>query len=222
MKPALKIACLHTAASNIEIFDEAAAMLGPSAPCLTHEVTPHLLAAAEREGGLSDHIAAETAQHLARMADKADAVILNCSTLGPSIANLTGHAAERAIRVDAALAEEAVAKGGRVAVLCTVETTLAPTGALFSAAAEKTGALCDIRLVPDAWAHFRSGHIEAYLTAIAKAAEEAYAEGIATIAFAQASMTRAAAKVTNAPAPLTSPKAALLSAMKRFGTDGRM
>lgn len=50
------IACLHTAASNVPLFEQAAAALGFAAGSLTHAVRPDLLAAA----ALPEPIAAHT------------------------------------------------------------------------------------------------------------------------------------------------------------------
>lgn len=86
----MRIACLHTAASNAAVFDAAC----PAGVRLTHAVRPDLLAAAEAAGGLTPEIAAATAEALRGL--EGDAVLLTCSTLGP--------AAGGALRADAALA----------------------------------------------------------------------------------------------------------------------
>src|SRR5262245_10403545 len=102
----MRIACLHTAESNIAVFDQALAALDRgNTISLRHIVRADLLADAEQAGGLTHDIAAQTRSALEELSGDADAVLLTCSTLGPSI-----HADERAaiLRVDAALAEEAV------------------------------------------------------------------------------------------------------------------
>ncbi|WP_245317799.1 hypothetical protein [Ensifer sp. 1H6] len=47
------IACLHTADSNVAVFEAAARELGLAAGVLRHAVRPDLLEAAERAGGLT-------------------------------------------------------------------------------------------------------------------------------------------------------------------------
>jgi hypothetical protein len=68
-----------------------------------------------------------------------------------------------------------------------------------------------MRLIPGAWALFKAGQTEAYLDAIAAAADGAYREGASVVALAQASMAAAARRCT-AGLPLSSPAAGLKAA----------
>jgi hypothetical protein len=211
------IACLHTAESNIAVYEAAAKALGLPGGTLRHHVRADLLLAAEQAGRLTDEISAETAALLWHLAEDADAVVLNCSTLGPAVSKISADAGAPMIRADAMLAEQAVKRGGKVLVLCTVDTTIAPTTALFEAAAQATGAEIEVRLVPGAWAHFRAGDLPAYLTSIADAVKAANDEGAVTIAFAQASMTDAAHLLPKSrPQPMTAPVAALAAATAKI------
>ncbi|MFT4182975.1 MAG: aspartate/glutamate racemase family protein, partial [Rhizobium sp.] len=177
-------------------------------------VRADLLLAAERVGKLTPDIEAETAAVLRQLAEGADAVVLNCSTLGPAVLLVAESTAVPVIRADGVLAQRAVASGGRVIVLCTVETTLGPTTRLFETAAKETGAEIDVRLIPGAWALFRGGDQQAYLARIAEAAEEARREGARTVVFAQASMTGALQLLARGDAqPMTGPAAALQAAV---------
>lgn len=206
----MRIACLHTIDSNVPVFEAARAALGLSVE-LHHQVRDDLLKNAERAGGLTPAIAAEAAEVLTALGAGADAVLLTCSTLGPSIAGVAQAIGKPVLRVDGALAEAAVRKGGRVVVLCAVETTIEPTRALFAAAAEKTGATIEMRLVPDAWPEFKAGRLERYFALVAAAADRAAAEpGVAAVALAQASMAGAAQKCRLKP--LTSPAVGLAAA----------
>ncbi|WP_246661095.1 aspartate/glutamate racemase family protein [Rhizobium sp. ERR 1071] len=210
------IACLHTAESNIAVYETAAKGLGLPEGMLRHHIRADLLLAAEKVGRLTDEISAETAALLWHLAEDADAVVLNCSTLGPAALKVAAGAEAPIIRADAMLAEQAVKAGGKVIVLCTVETTIAPTTALFETAAKATGAEIEVRLVPGAWAHFREGDLRAYLTSIAEAVKAVSGEGAVTIAFAQASMTDAVHLLpANCPQPMTGPAAALAAAMAK-------
>ncbi|WFU09851.1 aspartate/glutamate racemase family protein [Rhizobium sp. CB3090] len=210
----MKIACLHTAESNIAIYEDAARKLGLPSGALHHHVRADLLFAAERAGALTPEIEAETAAVLQQLAKNSDVVVLNCSTLGPA-ASLAVDASEvPVIRADGVLAENAVKAGGKVTVLCTTETTIAPTTRLFEEAARTTDAKIDVRLIDGAWALFRAGEQKAYLARIAEASEIAYREGARTVAFAQASMTDAAALLGDEYArPMSGPTAALEAAM---------
>jgi len=200
------IACLHTLPGLVPVFDAEGQKLGLT---LRHRVRDDLLREAERAGGLTDDIAARTAALLDELAADADAVLLTCSTLGPSVTRAA--APVPVLRVDDALAEAAVKNGGRVVVLCAVETTLAPSRTLFERHAAKAGARIEMRLVPDAWAAFRAGDSPRFLELIAAAADAAFAEGADAVALAQASMSGAAPLARNGT-PLASPAAGLAAA----------
>lgn len=72
--------------------------------------------------------------------------------------------AARVLRVDSALAEQAMAVGGKVVALCAVETTLEPTTQLFAQASEQTGTPFEVRMVAGAWTRFKAGEREGYLS----------------------------------------------------------
>ncbi len=215
------IACLHTAASNIDVFAAAAVALGVPNGGVRHAVRADLLADAERAGGPNPAILARTAAALAALAADADAVLLTCSTLGEA-ADAPDACAVPVLRVDRALAETAVQGGGRVVALCAAPTTRAPTEALFAAAARATGATVEVRLVADAWEAFKSGDLPRYHALVADAAERASRAGADRVALAQASMAAAAALVLGVPAPLTSPAVGLAAAWRAAGGEGRV
>jgi hypothetical protein len=215
----MRIACLHTAESNIEVFNTAAEQLNLPKNSLHHEVRADLLAAAELARGLTPGIERATCDVLLNLARDADVVLLTCSTLGPCISSMSAITAVPVIRVDSALAEMATQHGGKVIALCTVETTLGPTAQVFAEAAKRSGSEVEVRLVPGAWELFRAGEQASYLSAIATAAEEASRSGAPVVALAQASMAGAAHLVTRGPKPLTSPSAGLAAAVKAIAAS---
>lgn len=207
MRP--RIACLHTAESNVAVFEEAAIGLGVA---LSHIVREDLLRSAEAQGGLTPDVTRQTANALLAMTGGVDAVLLTCSTIGPGASEAAITAAIPILRTDAALAEAAVREEGRVVVLCTVATTVEPTRALFDAAASGTAALVEVRLVEAAaWTAFRAGDHDRYFATIAAASDKAFDDGARTVALAQASMTGAAARVLKGMV-LTSPGVGLMRA----------
>ena len=203
------LALLHTAASNIALFDAEA-----DGVRLVHEVRPDLLAAAEAGGGLTAAIAAAAADTLVALSARADAVVLTCSTLGPAVVEAGRRSPVPVIRADAALARSAVSGGGHVVALYAAPTTVEATRALFAHAAAGTGARVDTRIVPGAWAMFQAGRIEDYVRAVARAAGEALDAGADRVALAQASMAPAAVHLPGRPV-LTSPARALAEAAAR-------
>jgi len=216
----MKIACLHTAESNIAVFEEAGLTLGIPYGVLTHEVRADLLSAAELAGGLTSCIEGEVRSALIALSLCADAVLLTCSTLGPAVVAAGKATAVPILRVDEALAEKTIEVGGKIVVLCAVETTLQPTMRIFADAAIGANVSVEVRLVSGAWALFKAGDLEGYLSAIAKSADAAYVEGNSMVALAQASMAGAAKRVKNGPEPMCSPIAGLTRALealsKRF------
>jgi len=210
----VSITCLHTAESNIAVFEAAARAVGLPDGSLRHEVRADLLADAERDGGLTPEIEARTGEVLLALCAGADAVLLTCSTLGPAASSAAHSAPVPVLRVDGALATEAVRDGGKVVALCAVETTVAPTRALFEAAARETGAAVEVRVVPGAWAVFKAGDQNRYLAMIAAASDEASRHGASRVALAQASMAGAADLTREGVRPLTSPTVGLAAALE--------
>lgn len=221
----MRIACLHTAQSNVAVFNAAAQQLKLPEASLHHEVRLELLAAAELAGGLTPDIEGQTCDALLQLGRCADAVLLTCSTLGPCVSLISAGSTVRAtvptIRVDRALAEEATRLGGKVVVLCAVETTLQPTARLFEEAAMGSGAQVEVRLVQGAWGLFKAGNHRDYLAAIADAADRASQDGAAIVALAQASMAGAAELAKHVPKPLTSPVTGLAAALGAIGAGYR-
>ena len=219
-----RIACLHTAESNVAVFEAARVRLAlADSVTLHHDVRVNLLADAEAAGGLTPEIMQCTAEALLALCWNAEAVILTCSTLGPSVSimdRLTPPVP--VLRVDQALAREAVRHGGKVTVLCAVETTLGPTRSLFEAMAIPTGARVDIRLVEGAWAAFKAGDHSRYIALIAEAADRATRDGASRVALAQASMAAAVELTATGVCPLASPivgiKAAIDAMAAPLGT----
>ena len=207
----MRVACLHTADSNIAVFDTARRELGFDRLVLRHVVRADLLDLAEQVGGLTAAIMVEAVASLCALSADADAVLLTCSTLGPAVAEAPSASAPL-LRADDALAREAVAGGGLVVALCAVATTLESTREVFERAARLTGARIDLRLVPGAWEQFKAGQRECYLAMVATAADEAFAGGATAVALAQASMA-GAVRHCRAGRPLASPTAGLMAAV---------
>lgn len=203
------VALLHTADSNVALFDQAADRLGVADRLrLVHRVRPDLLAAVEAAGGLTPELAHHTAHLLAGLAGEARGVILTCSSLGPAVEGLSPGPVP-VIRADAALAAAACARPGRVSVLFAAPTSRAVTDRLFTQAAVRTGAVIDLRYVEDAWNAFQAGDNRTYAALIQQEMRRARAEGADRIALAQTSMTVAIQAWSHGAPVLTVPVAAL-------------
>ncbi len=205
----MRIVCLHTADSNIEVYEQ---VKRPAAVRLEHWVRADLLAAAEREGGLTDEVERQGVAALLEAAVGSDAVLMTCSTLGPTVAAAKRRVGLPMLSADGALAKAAVAAGGEIVVLCTAEITLGQTKALFEETARESSARPEVRLIEGAWRTFRTGDSERYFNMVAIAADQAHEEGADTIVFAQSSMAPAA-RLCQKARPLVSPEAGLAAAI---------
>ncbi|WP_176085540.1 aspartate/glutamate racemase family protein [Martelella sp. HB161492] len=205
----MHVACLHTVESNIAVFDAAARAI--DGLTLSHTLRADLLARAEEQGALTAAIRDEAARALEALSRSADAVLLTCSTLGPASEAVT-EAASPVLRVDEALAVEALGAGGRLVVLCAAPTTMEPTRALFARIAEPSGGNFAIQLVEGAWARRKAGDLDGYYNDIAAAIDRAYSQSADHIALAQATMAEAAERASTGPKAFTSPSAGLLAA----------
>lgn len=206
----ITIACLHTAHSNIAIFDRALASIEDIPRIqLIHQVDTRLLPMAEQAGGITPDIIALTQAQISELSQRSDQIIVTCSTLGQVVDQLP-PAAVPVIRVDRVLAQHAVALGGRLLVLCAAPTTLKPTRDLFMHTAAGTATQIDVQLVEGAWQRFSAGDIESYHALIASALISDSAQTSRTVALAQVSMTGAELLVNRQEYQiLTSPHACL-------------
>ncbi|MBA0038279.1 glutamate racemase [Pantoea sp. BIGb0393] len=206
----MTIACLHTAASNIAIFDNAAHSLGMKNTALSHIVMPHLLAEAELTGGMTSQQQHKLEQLLHSLTPWFDAILITCSTLGPVADGFTAVGSACPVyRTDGMLADKVHSLSGKSLVLCAAESTLAATRALFCPATLPAEQHPDVQLIPGAWTAFKAGQQEAYLQLIAQAVKNGRQQGADYVALAQVSMAAATTLFTHDERPLTSPHLAL-------------
>lgn len=206
----MRIACLHTATSNIDIFEQAANRLALPAGQLHHVVQSNLLEETEKQGGITQAISNETLRIITELLEDADAVLVTCSTLGNIADTAQSSFNKPVLRTDRALAEQALESGLSVTVLCTAPTTLQPTTDLFRQAFANASVTPDIRLIDKAWDVFRSGDSATYNRMIADAAETAHQQGAQLVVLAQTSMAGTKALISRERKVLDAPTAALL------------
>ncbi|MGW7238213.1 aspartate/glutamate racemase family protein [Streptomyces sp. NPDC054804] len=209
------LALLHTSPLHIPVFealrDEDHPGLG-----LRHLVAPELLARARREG--PEAVAPEVTAALERAAtDGVRTVLCTCSTIGEVAERAAGKVGVPIIRGDRPMAAAAVTAGPRVAVLATVESTLAPTLALIEDEARRADRPIRARaqVVADAWTHFEAGDIEGCARLVAAAADAVTDADV--IVLAQASMASAQRLTTTAVPILSSPRPGLAAAARAAG-----
>jgi hypothetical protein len=161
------IAFLHTSPVHVTTFDELMQRLAPELR-VAHSVREDLLNEARRVGADSASVVARVRQAVAEAgASGASIVVCTCSTLG-SIVEDDRSPSFQTIRIDRAMADQAVRGGGRVLLVAALAATLSPTTELLQASADRLGVEIAVEplLVPDAWAHFEAGRHDGYIAAI--------------------------------------------------------
>ncbi|MFJ4499989.1 aspartate/glutamate racemase family protein [Streptomyces sp. NPDC088864] len=207
----MALALLHTSPVHVPVFDALRDAHHPGLP-LRHVVREELLAGAAARG--PEAVVGEVTALVAELAaGGAAAVLCTCSTIG-AVAEAAGSAlAVPVLRVDRPMAAAAV-RLGRVTVLATLASTLAPTRALLAEEARAAGLPGgDVRtvLVEGAWERFAAGDHDGCLDLVAAAADAV--TGADVIVLAQGSMAAATARTTTALPVLSSPRPGLAAAV---------
>ncbi|MBW3612405.1 MAG: aspartate/glutamate racemase family protein [Chloroflexi bacterium] len=125
-----RLALVHTVAGLVPRFRELAAELMPEVE--TFDIVDEtLLRDATAEGRVSLDTARRLFAHLAAAERHgADAILVTCSSMGGTVDAARRFAGVPLLRVDQAMAEQAVQRGSRIGVLATLRSTLEPTGEL--------------------------------------------------------------------------------------------
>ncbi|NED12844.1 aspartate/glutamate racemase family protein [Streptomyces sp. SID9124] len=207
----MTLALLHTSPVHVPVFDALRDADHPGT-VLRHVVREELLAGAAALG--PDAVADEVEALVAELAaEGAGAVLCTCSTIG-AVAESAGVAVGvPVLRVDRPMAAAAV-RAGRVTVLATLASTLAPTRALLdeeAAAAGLPGADVRTVLVEGAWERFVAGDQDGSLDLVAAAADAVTDADV--IVLAQGSMAGAADRTTTEIPVLSSPRPGLAAAV---------
>ncbi len=206
---------LHSAASHVPGFED---LVTARAPALAraHCVAPDLLDLARRSGEGPELRQAMRKQIAALAAGPNDLVLCSCSTLGAEAETSGRELGVRVLRLDRALAEAAIARGRRIALLAALDSTAGPTLALFREVATALDASPEItfHLAPGAWPHFEAGDLAAYHAAI-EAAARALAPSCDLLVLVQASMAPVVDALEDLPVPvLASPKLGIERALE--------
>ena len=157
-------------------------------------------------GGITDDIEADLRSHVEALRDAgAAAVLVTCSSIGEAATDAAASVGVPLVRVDAAMADEAVRRAragrGRILVLATLSATLGPTSRLVQSAAAGSDVEVTARVVADAADARAAGDLERHDQLIAEAIAEA--GDVDVIVLAQASMATGAG---DGPRVLTSPE----------------
>jgi hypothetical protein len=208
---------LHTSPVHVATFDRLLAELDSTIRA-AHIVDTSLLDDA-RTFGITAALSRRVEQTIANaMANNAAMVVCTCSTIG----GCAEQAGSQVVRIDRAMAEQAVALGSQIAIVAALPSTLAPTRELLrevATHANKSVTLNEV-LCLQAWPHFEAGDQESYLTEIADCLRQA-APTADVIVLAQASMAGAVALCPDLTLPiLSSPRLGLSAAIATYRSLG--
>ncbi|OXS54727.1 Asp/Glu/hydantoin racemase [Cohnella sp. CIP 111063] len=186
---------------------------------LVNLIDDSLIADVMRAGGVTPQVSGRLLGYYRSAADLGADVILNtCSSVGEVVERARGFVDVPIVKIDEAMALEAVSRYARIGVIATLPTTLAPTMALLRAQAEAAGRTLSLTegLAAGAYDALVDGKPEEHDRRIAETAAE-LAASVDAIVLAQGSMARMEASLrerTGKPV-LSSPRLGVL-AVKRL------
>jgi Asp/Glu/hydantoin racemase len=121
------IGFVHTVTSLTSSFTELAEELVPDAEVF-HITDETLLAITRREGRLTPTTRRRVLGYVESAAEAgADVVLVTCSSIGPAVDASRDFVDVPLVRIDEAMADEAVRIGSRIGVVATLASTLEPT-----------------------------------------------------------------------------------------------
>lgn len=222
MQTAPKIGVIHTSPATVELFGRLLRERLPGANVvnlLDDSILPEL----RDNGGDLAAVEPRWRDYARIMSDRDVDLVLNaCSSIGELCARVQADIAQPIVRVDAAMAREAVGRGSRIGVVATLATTLRPTGDLIveTARARGTSVALDSVLVEGAYAALVGGDQAGHDDLVAAALDKA-TRGNDAVVLAQASMARVLPRLAEAQQAkvLTSPAFAVEEVAHRL--EGR-
>ncbi len=188
------LALLHTVSGLVPTFGQLCQELVPEAEVF-HMVDESLLKNTIRSGHLTPTTARRVVGHVASAEEAgADVVLVTCTSIGAAVEMARSLVGVPVVRVDEAMADEAVRRGRRIGVAATLPTTLEPTTDLLRRRAAAAGG--ETRTVVP---YLCEGAFEALGAGDTARHDAAIADGLRTlmaqvdvIVLAQASMARVA------------------------------
>lgn len=192
MSESTRVAFLHTGAVVIAPVAELAREFLPGVDTVNY--LDDRIVADLRDESRAAGVAARVAE-LVRAAKTAgaDAVMLTCSSISQLAVTTADEVGIPVLRIDEAMADEAVATGDRIAVLATLPTTLEPTLALIGERAALAGARPTVvsEVIDGAFAAVSGGDRASHDRLVADAISRVAADSDVVV-LAQASMASAA------------------------------
>ena len=194
-----KLAIIHTTAATVESLKALSAEVLPDRELINFVDDSILPQLAQNGANLSD--VQERLVYYARFAEQvgADVILEACSSVGELVPKMQAAVSVPIVRIDEAMAEEAVQRGNRLGVAATLATTLQPTTRLLRAKAEEAGRQVEIDplLIEGAYQKLMSGDREGHDHLLVEKLQE-LARTTDVIVLAQASMARVLPSLSDA------------------------
>jgi len=191
-----KVGMVHSVASLVPVFNELASELLPGVEVI-HLVDEGLLKDVLTSGQLTPSMARRFGL-LASFAEEsgAEMVMLTCSSLAPLVDESKDMVKIPLLKVDEAMADEAVKLGARVGVIATAYTTLKPTSDLIKARAALQGKEVAVETVlcEGAFDALRRGDLETHDHTVKDKLNDLM-ERVDVVVLAQASIARVVAQI---------------------------
>jgi Asp/Glu/hydantoin racemase len=185
------LAIIHTTPATVDTLKALAAEIMPGYD-VVNIVDDSILPQLARNGGDLNDVRERLVQY-ARNAEAvgADVILEACSSVGEVVADMRETVGIPVVRIDEAMAEEAVNQGTRIGVAATLPTTLNPTVRQLEAKAAASGKTLEITTVLAETAYRklmagdREGHDADLVQVLTKLAQD-----VDVVVLAQASMAR--------------------------------
>ncbi|MDL2209658.1 aspartate/glutamate racemase family protein [Desulfovibrio sp. OttesenSCG-928-O18] len=214
-----KVAMIHTSLVSYDTLKSLFAEIIPEAD-VVNIVDESLLAEVSANGGLTPGVIRRMHGYVVN-ADSlgVDLIFNQCSSVGEAFDLALNSVNTPGLKIDTAMAEEAVAKGSTIAVVATVGSTVAPSVRIVEDAGKRAGKNVTVKpyLVDGALAMLMGGkreeHDKLVYDAVSKAAEECDA-----VVLAQGSMFGMLPRFADMKKPvLSSPRLGVERARKDLG-----
>ncbi|HEU5139650.1 MAG TPA: aspartate/glutamate racemase family protein [Bacillales bacterium] len=190
------LAVIHTTPVTVAPLKSLAAEFLPGYEVINF-VDDSILPRLGRNGGKVEEVEDRLIQYGKYAEESGADVILNaCSSVGEVVAKAEKALNVPIVRIDEAMAEEAINRGKRIGVIATLSTTLNPTLRLLQGKAKEFGKNVEIEpvLAEEAYRQLMAGDPDGHDSLLADKLRE-LAEQMDVVVLAQASMARAVKKL---------------------------
>ncbi len=136
---------LHTGPTTVPVIGRIAKDTLPPGVTVRNVVDDSLLIDTRKAGFMTKDVADRLVSYV-KLAEShgSDCVLFACSSVGPAVDLAREAVRIPVLKIDEPMAEAAVARGPRIAIIATVDTTLKPTRDLIEKAAQRSGARIQI------------------------------------------------------------------------------